>query len=180
MNVVYYFRDNAEARMPVSRTLIALVSLLAFLGGPVVAKTFAEGVGDATAPLVAVGIAATYLASGDNKIPNTARVIDGAVLSVGIAEVIKPNINVNKQQFRHGFPSGHASLAFGTAAAMGEVFPKNKWLYYTGAALIGWSRVESRAHSWGDVLGGAALGIGVGKWSVSSPNGLMLGRVYRF
>lgn len=166
--------------MPVSKTLIALVSLLTFLSCPVVAKTFAESVGDATAPLVAVGIAATYLASPDHKTANTARVVDGALLSVGIAEVIKPNINVNKHQFRHGFPSGHASLAFGTAAAMGEVFPENKWLYYTGAALIGWSRVESRAHSWGDVLGGAALGIGVGRWSVSSSNGLMLGRVYRF
>ncbi|NLN74925.1 MAG: phosphatase PAP2 family protein [Armatimonadetes bacterium] len=166
--------------MPIRKTLVALVVLAGFLCSPVAAKTFAEGVGDATAPLVAIGIAATYLASDENKTANAARVADAAIISVGLAEVIKPNLNVDKARFRHGFPSGHASIAFGTAAAMGEVFPKNKWLYYTGAALIGWSRVESGAHSWGDVIGGAALGIGVGKWSVSSPNGLMLGRVFRF
>ncbi|NLN79412.1 MAG: phosphatase PAP2 family protein [Armatimonadetes bacterium] len=166
--------------MTIGRIVVSFAILISFVCVPAAADSFATNVGDATGPLVAVGIAATYLAAGEHNTAKAARVADAAVIAVGAAELIKPNINVDKHQFRHGFPSGHVAIAFGTATAMADVFPKQKWLLYAGAALVGWSRVESRAHSWGDVVGGAALGYGVGKWSMSSSDGLMLGRVYRF
>ena len=53
-------------------------------------------------------------------------------------------------------------------------------LVYAGAAVVGWSTVAIDAHSWVDVLGGAALGIAVGNWSISSGDGLMIGRAFRF
>ena len=166
--------------MPIGRVLISFAVLISFVCVPATADSFAREMGDATGPLVALGIAATYVAAGEQNTAKAARVADAALIAVGVAELIKPNINVDKHQFRHGFPSGHAAIAFGTATAMADVFPKQKWLLYAGAALVGWSRVESRSHSWGDVIGGAALGYGVGKWSMSSADGLMLGRVYRF
>lgn len=167
--------------MPVKRTLVALAIVVVCACAPVMAATsFAKSVGDVTGPLVAVGIAATYFGSGEHSDANAARVTDAAVVAIGVAELLKPNLNVDSDRFRHGFPSGHAAIAFGTATAMADVFPRQKWLLYAGAALVGWSRVESGAHSWGDVLGGAALGFGAGKWSMSAPEGLLLGRVYRF
>ena len=167
--------------MPVRRALIASAVVLAYACAPVIAATnFAQGVGDATGPLVVAGIAASYVGSGQRSMARAARVADAAVVGLGMAELLKPNLNVDDDEFRHSFPSGHTAIAFGTATVMADVFPKQKWLLYTGAALIGWSRVESGAHSWGDVLGGAALGFGAGRWSMSAADGLLLGRVYRF
>lgn len=168
--------------MSLNRSFIALIVVLVYACAPVAASTtFAEGIGDATGPLVALGIAATYFGSGEQAKAKTARVADAALIAVGAAELLKPNLNVDDDgRHLHSFPSGHAAIAFGTAAAMADVFPKQKWVVYAGAALVGWSRVESDAHTWRDVLGGAALGLGVGRWSVKSQDGLLLGRVYRF
>lgn len=147
---------------------------------PVAATTFAEGVGDATGPLVAVGIAATYLGSGDHAKSDAARTADAAIIALGAAELLKPNLRIGHGNDLHGFPSGHTAIAFAAATSLAEAHPKQKWLLYAGAALVGWSRVESDAHSWGDVIGGAALGFGAGKWSMSSADGLMIGRVHKF
>lgn len=168
--------------MSLNRSFIALIVVLVYACAPVAASTtFAKGISDATGPLVALGIAATYFGSGEHAKANTARVADAAIIAVGMAELLKPNLNVDDDGRRlHSFPSGHTAIAFGTATAMADVFPKQKWLLYAGAALVGWSRVECDAHTWGDVLGGAALGFGVGRWSVKSQDGLLLGRVYRF
>jgi len=169
--------------MPLNRSFIALIVVLVYACAPVAASTtFAQGVGDATGPLVALGIAATYFGSGEHAKAETARVADAALIAVGTAAMLKPNLSVEEagSGHVHSFPSGHTAIAFGTATAMAEVFPKQKWLLYAGAALVGWSRVESDAHTWRDVLGGAALGFGVGRWSVTSQDGLLLGRVYRF
>ena len=168
--------------MSVGKTLIALVVIASFACAPVAAATtFANGLGDATAPLVAVGIAATYFGRGEHAQAKAARVADAALISVGTAALLKPCLNVNDNpQHVHSFPSGHTAIAFGTATALADLHPKRKWLFYAGAALIGWSRVESDAHTWRDVLGGAAVGIGVGHWSMTSKDGLLIGRVFRF
>ena len=160
-------------------TVLLIVSICAC--APVAASTFAKNLGDATGPIVAAGIAATYFGSGDDAQAKAARVADAAVIAVGMAELLKPNMKANDDDlYRHSFPSGHTAIAFGAATALADLNPKHKWLYYAGAALIGWSRVESDAHTWGDVLGGAALGFGVGRLSVSSHDGLLIGRVYKF
>lgn len=163
------------------RSLVALGVILAFACAPVAAATtFARGLGDATGPLVAVGIAATYFGSDNHAKAKAARVADSAIIALGTAELLKPNLTVNDNGFQHSFPSGHTAIAFATATSLAELKPKHKWLFYAGAALIGWSRVESGAHTWRDTLGGAALGIGVGKLSMSSRDGLMIGKVYKF
>jgi len=184
VDVLYsYGVEFMEDMMSLSRSLVALAIVLVCAGAPVAASDdFAIGLGDATGPLVAVGIAATYFGSGGNAHAKGARVADAAVIAFGTARLLKPNLRANGDSgaFLHSFPSGHTAVAFGAATALAELNPKHKWAYYAGAALLGWSRVESGAHSWKDVLGGAAVGFGAGKWSVSSQDGLMMGRVYRF
>jgi membrane-associated phospholipid phosphatase len=164
-----------------NRLWVAAAVVLSYACAPVAASTtFADGVGHATGPLVAIGIAATYLQGGEHAKAQAARVADAAILAVGAAELLKPNLKVSDNGYTHSFPSGHTAIAFASAATLASLHHKHKWLFYGGAALIGWSRVQSEAHSWKDVLAGTALGVGMGHWSVQAHDGLLFGRVYKF
>jgi membrane-associated phospholipid phosphatase len=57
------------------------------------------------------------------------------------------------------FPSGHACLAFATAAAVGLVLPKWRYWLYALAVLVAVERVLENAHYVSDVVGAAVLGI---------------------
>jgi hypothetical protein len=61
------------------------------------------------------------------------------------------------------FPSGHTSVAFAMATVVADYKPKYRWLAYGAASVVGWSRVESGAHRWREVVAGAALGHFVAK-----------------
>ena len=168
-------------RKALGKTLVCLALIAAFACAPAAAgTTFAKGLGDATGPLVGLGIVATFFGPGENAKNDAAKVADAAVISVGVAELLKPSLNVEDSGYVHSFPSGHTAIAFGTATALADLHPKQKWLFYAGAALIGWSRVECDAHTWKDVLGGAALGFGVGRLSMTTDGGLMFARVFKF
>ena len=60
----------------------------------------------------------------------------------------------------HSFPSFHASSAFSCAAFIQQRYG---WVYgipaYLTASFVGYSRIESRNHHFGDVVAGAAIGI---------------------
>lgn len=60
------------------------------------------------------------------------------------------------------FPSGHATLAFATAAALAYLSPRGRWLFVILAAFCALARVVMQAHFYSDVLAGAALGYGGG------------------
>jgi membrane-associated phospholipid phosphatase len=49
------------------------------------------------------------------------------------------------------------------ATVLSEYQPKYKWLAYGGASVIAWSRVETHAHRWRDVVAGAVLGHTIAK-----------------
>ena len=58
------------------------------------------------------------------------------------------------------FPSGHATLAFASAATLAHLLPRYKRLFYTVAAVVGIERVLEQAHYLSDVVAAAAFGIG--------------------
>lgn len=67
------------------------------------------------------------------------------------------------------FPSEHSALLFALATV---VWQRNrKWgvVYFVAAGLVGWGRVMAHVHYPGDILGGMAIGVGVG-WVVSRFN----------
>ena len=68
----------------------------------------------------------------------------------------------NDQKFGT-FPSGHTSTVFAMATVMANASPRHKWLAYSSAAAVGWSRIKVRAHHPHDVFAGALLGYIVGK-----------------
>lgn len=58
------------------------------------------------------------------------------------------------------FPSGHAAIAFSSAAFIQRRYGWKKGVpAYLVAAYVGWLRVETDDHDTADVLGGAAVGI---------------------
>jgi membrane-associated phospholipid phosphatase len=58
------------------------------------------------------------------------------------------------------FPSGHATFAFGLAAAIDRETSARwvPWVVYPLAGLVGWSRIRDDQHWTSDVVAGAALG----------------------
>ncbi len=72
---------------------------------------------------------------------------------------------------RQSFPSGHAETAFAAAAAVtaetGRWWPKSTWIVgpvmYTGATLVGLSRMYHSKHWASDVVLGAAIGTFAGQ-----------------
>jgi undecaprenyl-diphosphatase len=60
------------------------------------------------------------------------------------------------------FPSGHASSAFFGAALLRDHDPWGP-LYYAIAVVVAASRVHVKVHHASDVLGGIAIGVGLGE-----------------
>jgi len=68
------------------------------------------------------------------------------------------------QRGHDSFPSGHAISAFAMAAVLSCYFPAGRWIWYSIAALVAFSRIYVGAHYASDVIFGAILGVGVGFW----------------
>jgi undecaprenyl-diphosphatase len=59
------------------------------------------------------------------------------------------------------FPSGHAAAAFAFASGVGQIAPAAAVPLYALATLVAYSRVHTGVHYPGDVVAGAALGVGL-------------------
>lgn len=64
------------------------------------------------------------------------------------------------------FPSGHATLAFATAAVLAYLSPRGRWLFFFIAAGCSLGRVVMQAHFYSDVLCGGFLGFALGTYLV--------------
>jgi undecaprenyl-diphosphatase len=62
------------------------------------------------------------------------------------------------------FPSGHTASAFGSAVAIGRMWPQGRVLWWTLAVLMGYSRIYVGHHYPLDVVGGAIVGALVAWW----------------
>ena len=91
-----------------------------------------------------------------------ATVVTGA-LTVAVKKSLRRRRPYPNDQKFGAFPSGHTSTVFAMATVFAGASPKNKWLAYGSASLVGWSRIKVRAHHPHDVLAGALLGYYVGK-----------------
>ena len=61
------------------------------------------------------------------------------------------------------FPSGHATIAWAMAVVLSRKEPKWRWLFYTLAILISFSRIYLGKHYPLDVVAGALLGAVIGQ-----------------
>jgi membrane-associated phospholipid phosphatase len=164
------------------RTL-AIALLLVSVTLPALADGFATGAVSATKPALGLGLLACLTSSKDSTegMQRAMHATDAVLVSVGVAGLLKTSITLNSgSKYEHSFPSGHTAGAFAMATSLADAHPKSKWLYYTGAAVIGWASVKSGGHTWQDVVGGAVLGTAVGRSSVKSDDWMILGKTYRF
>lgn len=57
------------------------------------------------------------------------------------------------------FPSGHAALAFATAASLAVLWPRYRWGFFAVATMVAIERFTENAHWLSDTVAAAALGI---------------------
>ncbi len=132
------------------------------------------------AATVGPALAATWLVgaiAGKREVSNAALWAAGAgtaagVVTAGLKFVFgrsRPphNLTYDFHPFTSNasFPSGHTSFSFAIASSLAHA-TKDRWSdvgFYAGAALTGLSRINDDKHWFSDVVGGAALGILVGR-----------------
>jgi hypothetical protein len=117
------------------------------------------------------------LTDGADGGQHTLRIVDAvgtsAALCYGLKEVIKSPRPDNEKEL-DSFPSCHATTAFALARVQSHYHPDYAILWYGGAALIGYSRLDLNRHRFSDVLIGAGLGYLVGEIELGQKRGLLL------
>ena len=138
------------------------------------ASDFASGTGNII--FLAAGVGLPLLSDGHDGKNHALRAADSLLVSVALAEGLKSLVREKRPDSNEhdSFPSGHATAAFAVATVEGSLHPKQATLWYLGASLISYSRVRLHRHTIGDVVAGAALGIGAARVELDQPHGLVL------
>ena len=141
-------------------------------------KGFSDFVsGTGTTLFVGGGALLPLLTDGPDGGQHTLRVVDAlatsAVLCNGIKAVVQSPRPDNEKEL-DSFPSCHATTAFAVARMQSHYHPDYALLWYGGAALISYSRLDLNRHRFGDVLVGAGLGYLVGEVELGQKRGLLL------
>lgn len=126
--------------------------------------------------LVAAGLTSSLWQDGSAGKSHAARTLDGFLATAAVTEGLKLSVRERRpdRDARDSFPSMHTSLSFAVASAQAYYHPNQAALWYGAAAFVGYRRVQSREHHLGDVLAGAALGLALGRASVTSRRGWLV------
>lgn len=132
--------------------------------------------GDLDEPLQILGNPATHIAAAgllwlgstlaeDPKQHEVSKTLAQALAVNGVTTLaLKAAVNTRSPDGeRYAWPSGHTSSAFTTAAVLNEYY--GPWVGVPSlalAGLVGYQRLDSRAHDFSDVVFGAVLGYVVG------------------
>ncbi len=133
--------------------------------------------GGGTALFLGGGALLPLLTDGADGGQHSLRVVDSiatsAALCYGLKSVITSPRPDNPSE-HDSFPSCHATTAFAVARVQSHYHPDYALLWYGGAALIGYSRLDLNRHRFIDVLAGAGLGYLVGEVELGQKHGLIL------
>lgn len=165
------------------RSLAAIIAVNGMILAPSVqAQTTNKGFSDfvsgaGTALFLGGGSLLPLLTDGADGGQRTLRIVDAvgtsAALCYGLKEVISSPRPDNDKEL-DSFPSCHATTAFALARVQSHYHPDYAILWYGGAALIGYSRIDLNRHRFTEVLIGAGLGYLVGEIELSQKRGLLL------
>ena len=99
-----------------------------------------------TISFLIAGAALPLLRDGHDGRDHTLRAVDSIGTAAALSELTKLVVKERRPNGsdRESFPSGHAPAAFAAATMESAFHPKEAPLWYAGAALIGWSRVDLR------------------------------------
>ncbi len=135
---------------------------------------FASGTGNAL--FLGAGTLLPLLEDGPDGKKHSLRTVDALLTSTLITEVLKKTTHEKRPDGSdyESFPSGHATAAFAVATMQSHYHPKQAPFWYTGAALISYSRVKLNRHYYKDVVAGATVGYFTARWQLSQSRGLIL------
>jgi len=113
---------------------------------------------------------------GQNGKQDALRTADAALTAVGFSEALSHLVHEERPNNSgdDSFPSSHAAGAFAVAAMESHYHPKQSFLWYGGATIIGLSRIQLAEHHSYDVAAGAALGFFTAKLELHQRHGLIL------
>ncbi len=122
------------------------------------------------------GVVLPLLTDGPLGKEHALRVTDSLATSLLVCEGLKKVIRERRpdSSSNDSFPSCHATAAFAIALAESKYHPKYAILWYAGAGLIAYSRVDLRRHNVGDAIAGAVLGTGTSLIELKLPHGILL------
>jgi hypothetical protein len=136
---------------------------------------FLSGAG--TILFIGSGSLLPLVTDGEKGGQHTLRVVDAlatsTILCNGLKAVVKSPRPDNEKEL-DSFPSCHATTAFAVARMQSHYHPDYAVLWYGGAALISYSRLDLNRHRLSDVLIGAGLGYLVGEIELGQKKGLLL------
>ncbi|WP_096595430.1 phosphatase PAP2 family protein [Calothrix sp. NIES-2098] len=146
-----------------------------------IADTFDKDVsefvsGGGTALYLGAGVALPLLLDGKQGGQRSLRALDSLGTSTLLCIALKEVTDVKRpdSDARDSFPSCHATAAFAIATVQSHYHPGSAILWYSGASLIAYSRVNLNRHRVTEVLAGAALGYLTAKLELSQKHGLIL------
>lgn len=136
------------------------------------------------------GLGVTWIVGKASSNPGVQRTAeDGFEASIIAAGLVTPALKVAVGRARpaeelgaayiqpfsghYSFPSGEATEAFAVASVV-AAHTGNRWLqgtFWGLAGLVGWERIELDRHWASDVVAGALIGAGVGRWVVERGSG---------
>jgi hypothetical protein len=135
---------------------------------------FASGTG--TDIFLLTGIVLPLLTDGQDGVQHSLRTFDSFAVSSLLTTGLKEITNVKRpdSDARDSFPSLHASSVFAIATMESHYHPDYAPLWYAGATLIAYSRVDLNRHRITEVLTGAAIGYLTARLELSQKHGLLL------
>ncbi len=160
----------------------AFIALSCIMFAPkAIADTFDKDVSDfvsggGTALYLGAGVALPLLLDGKQGGQHSLRALDSLGTSTLLCIALKEVTDVKRpdSDSRDSFPSCHATAAFAIATVQSQYHPGSAILWYSGASLIAYSRVNLNRHRITEVLAGAALGYLTAKLELSQKHGLIL------
>ncbi len=129
-----------------------------------------------SAIFLGAAIVTPFLQDGSKGKASSLRTIDSLAISLIIAEGLKGLTRERRPYERSfdSFPSAHTSLAFAAATMRSQSHPREAPLWFAGATLIAYDRVQSGEHHLQDVVAGAVLGYFSARLELSSRRGILL------
>jgi len=149
-----------QRRLKVLKILIVALLLVVAFTSKVSARDAFETYGDIGS--VALPVAGMIMSVAQKDTEGTVQFVKAFVSTEVVTYGLKYTVNSRRPNGEnHSFPSQHTSAAFAGAAFIQQRYG---WEYgvpsYIAASLVGASRVTSNKHNVGDVIAGAAIGIG--------------------
>lgn len=146
--------------------LVVLVALL--LPRPAHAASTTEKAGDLLAVLLPAAAYGTTYYKGDKT--GSRQFEKSFLASMGVTLALKATINHDGPNGNsRAFPSGHSALAFSGAAFLQRRYGWRPALpAWLAAIFVGYSRIQSDNHDFGEVAAGAAISI-ASSWYFATP-----------